>query len=148
MHDKGVKKNHTRERKWSWDRRESGEVIWSEREVFGKVRRWVLSREIKEKWEKCRADPIEISISRWIKSCWKLSRIKKARNSYREAIEWCPQQTGLDGSRSYRASIEKKDAFSTNWEAVEELSRQISENSIDWVCVNFCWERKSKGLDK
>ena len=33
-------------------------------------------------------------------------------------------------------------------EAVEHLSRQSVESSMDWDCVNFCQEKKKKGLDR
>ena len=50
------------------------------------------------------------------------------RWSYRGAIERCPQQSDLDGSRSYQAFIEQIETFSMDREAVEEVSRQVFKN--------------------
>ena len=50
------------------------------------------------------------------------------RWSYRGAIERCPQQSDLDGSRSYQASIEHTETFSIDRKAVEKLSRKILKN--------------------
>ena len=50
------------------------------------------------------------------------------RWSYRGAIERYPQQSDLDGSRSYQASIEHTETFLMDQEAVEKLSRQILKN--------------------
>ena len=50
------------------------------------------------------------------------------RWSYRGAIKRCPQQSDLDGSRSYQASIEHTETFLMDQEAVEKLSRQILKN--------------------
>ena len=44
------------------------------------------------------------------------------------AIERCPQQSDLDGSRSYRESIEHTETSSMDREAVEQLSRLILKN--------------------
>ena len=57
-----------------------------------------------------------------------VSRIKIARNSYRGAIERCPQQKGLDGSRSYRAPIEHIEISSMDQVVVEKLSRLNLKN--------------------
>ena len=59
-----------------------------------------------------------------------MTRIKKARNSYREAIKRCPKQKRLDGSRSYRASIEHIETSSMDQVAVEKLSR-LNLNNLD-----------------
>ena len=50
------------------------------------------------------------------------------RWSYRGAIKRCPQQNDLDGSRSYQASIEHKETFLMDQEAVKKLSRHILKN--------------------
>ena len=88
---------------------------------------------------------IEVPISRWIERCREL---KKARKIYQGAIERCSQQKWLDGSRSYRESIEETETFSIDQKAVEKLSRQNPESSMDRDCVNFCRERKLKRLDR
>ena len=71
---------------------------------------------------------IEISVSRWIERCRELLRFKMARRSYRGAIERCPQQCDLDGSRSYRESIEHTGTSSMDRESIEKLSSQILKN--------------------
>ena len=48
--------------------------------------------------------------------------------SCRGAIERCPQQSDLNGSRSYQASIEQTETFSMNREAAEEILRQVLKN--------------------
>ena len=53
-----------------------------------------------------------------------VSRIKIARNSYRGAIERCPQQKGLDGSRSYRAYRNFLDGSSSCRKAIEIESQE------------------------
>ena len=53
---------------------------------------------------------------------------QNARNSYRGAIERCPQQKGLDGSRSYRAPIEHIETSSMDQVVVEKLSRLNLKN--------------------
>ena len=55
MHDKMREIESYQRKKSTWDQILSGEVIWSEREVFGKVRSQKGSREIEEKF---RTDPI------------------------------------------------------------------------------------------
>ena len=86
-------------------------------------------REIEEKWEKCRADPIYRNLS--FSMDQEMSRAvenEKARNSYRAAIERCPQQINFDGLRSYQASIKHTKTSSMDWVAVKKLSRQILKN--------------------
>nr|POF02453.1 hypothetical protein CFP56_28062 [Quercus suber] len=60
----------------------------------------------------------------------------------------CQRQKYLDGSRSYRDSIGQTESFSIDQEAIDKLSRQIPESSMDRKCANFCRERKSNGLDR
>ena len=50
------------------------------------------------------------------------------RWSYRGAIERYPQQSDLDGSRSYQASIEHTKTFLMDRKAIKKLSRQILKN--------------------
>ena len=112
----------TREEKLDLGQKLLGKEVWSDREMCGKVRRRVLSREIKEKWEKCHAYPIYRNPN--FSMDWELSRIKKVRNSYRGAIERYPQQKGLDGSRSYRTSKNFLDRSSSCREAIEIESQE------------------------
>ena len=67
---------------------------------------------------------IEISVSRWIERCQKLSRIKIFIISYRGANERCQQQGYLDGSRSYQASIEHKKTSLMDRVAIEIESQE------------------------
>ena len=82
-----------------------------------------------------------------------MSRIKicqkELSSNYREAIERCPQQKGLDGSRSSQASIEHIETSSMDREAIEFESRWIkiaitaiekrsSKGSIDSLAVEGC----------
>ena len=55
-------------------------------------------------------------------------------------------EANLDGSRICRGSIGQIESFSMDREFVEKLSRQITESSMDWDCVNFCRDKKKKGL--
>ena len=122
---KGVKKNHTRERKWSWDRRESGEVIWSERERC--LGRW----EVRKDWERSRRNVartlfIEILVSRWIKRCRELSRIKTREIAIKELLR-CYREVSTANklrwieklSSIYQASRNFLDRSSSYWEAIE-----------------------------
>ena len=49
MHEKEGKQDLTSEGRINLGRKTLGNEVWSEREGFGKVRRQVLSREIREK---------------------------------------------------------------------------------------------------
>ena len=60
----------------------------------------------------------------------------------------CRWQKYLDGSRSYWESIDQTESFSMDREAVKKLSRKIPESSMDQNCVNYCQEKKKKGLDR
>ena len=53
-------------------------------------------------------------------------------SSYREAIERCPQQSDLDGLRSYRESIEHTETSLMDQEVVEQLSRQVLKK-LWWI---------------
>ena len=81
----------------------------------------------------------------------------------RERCKTCEKQCmqeGLDRSRSYRAeanldglricrgSISQTESFSMDQESFEKLSRQSLESSMDWDCINFCRDKKKKGLDR
>ena len=131
---KGVKKNHTRERKWSWDRRESGEVIWSERERC--LGRW----EVRNDWERLRRNVvrnlfIEIPVSRWIKRFRELSRIKtreididELSSSYREVstankLRWINKLSSI-----YQASRNFLNGSSSCWEAIK-----IESQESQWI---------------
>ena len=58
----------------------------------------------------------------------KWRELKIARWSYRGAIERCPQQFDLDGSRSYQEFIKHIETSSMDQVAVEKLSRLILKN--------------------
>ena len=77
-----------------------------------------------------------INGSKGVESCREL---KFARRSYWGAIERCPQQSDLDGSKSYRASIEHTETSLMDREAVEKLSRQILKIpfSIAIIAISF-----------
>ena len=131
-------------KRWFWGQKTSGFEIWSEREKFGEVKRQKLSREIREKWTKIALSVyIDIFVAQWISRCWEVSRIKicqkELSSNYREAIERCPQQKGLDGSRSSQASIEHIETSSMDREAIEFESRWIK------IAITAIEKRSSKG---
>ena len=81
----------------------------------------------------------------------------------RERCKTCEKQCmqeGLDRSRSYRAeanldgsricwrSIGQTESFSMDWESIEKPSRQSPESLMDRDCINFCQDKKKKGLDR
>ena len=57
-------------------------------------------------------------------------------------------EANLDGSNSYRESIEQTETFSMDRDSVEKLSRRTLETSMDRDCVNSCQEKKNKRLDR
>ena len=94
--------------------------------MFRKVRSEKGPREIeKNEMEIMLTLYIEILVSRRIESCQEL---KFTRRSYRGAIERYPHQCDLNGSRSYRASIEHTKTSSMDRKVVEKLLRLILEN--------------------
>ena len=127
-----------------WVRRfESEKEFWVERESF-------LSR---EKWENENRIAPQLYIEKCSSMDWGVIEIYRALNLDRhesvKVLLWiCRQQKYLDGSRSCRESIGQKKSFLMNWEAVEKLSRQIPESSMDQNCANFHHEKKKEGLDK
>ena len=115
-------------KKWSWGQKKLGKEVWSDWEKFGEVRRHKLLREIREKWRKKKADPIyrnpSFSMDR------EVSRIIFFKISCWGANKRCPKQKRLDGSRSYRASIEHTETSSMDQVAIEKLSR-LNLNNLD-----------------
>ena len=117
---------------------------------WGRWRVW-----LKSVWERERHFSIEKDQIKWEKiSCWDIYRkheawwIKRCRAlifdrwSYQGAIERCPQQSDLDGSRSYPTAIEEIETFSMDWEVVEKLSRQILKN-FDGLKFSFYTSSKT-----
>ena len=71
---------------------------------------------------------IEITILDGSKGVERCRALILNRWSCRGAIERCPQQSDLDGSRSYQASIKQTKTFLMDREAVKKVSRQILKN--------------------
>ena len=118
------KQDLTNEKKISLGRKSSRYEVWREREVIGKVRGQKVSREIERiETEIALILYIEIHKSQQIERCQELLRIKTWGKSYRESIERCLQQKGLDGSRNYRVSIEHTETSSMDQESIKKLSR-------------------------
>ena len=121
-----MNKRHTKGRKCSLRPKNTWErgLEWLRRVLVGEETK-TIERDRGE-IRKNRADPLyrnpNFSMNR------EVSRIKIARNSYRGAIERCPQQKGLDGSRSYRAPIEHIEISSMDQVVVEKLSRLNLKN--------------------
>ena len=74
--------------------------------------------------------------------------IKELSKSVKVLSRICWRQKFLDGSRFYQKSIVQIEIFSMDQEAIEKLSRQSPESSMDWICDKICREKKSKGLDR
>ena len=60
----------------------------------------------------------------------------------------CWAEANLDGSRIYQRSIGQTKSFLIDQESVKKLSRQSPESSMDRDCVNFCQDKKKKGLNR
>ena len=75
-----------------------------------------------------------------------LKHEKQLLSIYRGFVERCPRQKGLDGSRSYRASIEHPESSLMARVAVEQLSRLNLKMGRD--CDNSYQERKLKRLHR
>ena len=58
----------------------------------------------------------------------------------------CRRKKYLDGSTSYRESINQTEVARWIKKAIEHLLRQSQEISMDWDCVHFCRDKKKKGL--
>ena len=138
-------------------RKSLGNEVWSEREVFGKVRSQKGLREIKKnEMEIVLTLYIENPVSRWIKRCWELSRIKICQNellrSYREVSttkwpRWIEKllsiyqiyRNFLDGSRSCRATIEIESQESRWIEiTITTIEKGSLKGSIDSLAVERC----------
>ena len=65
-----------------------------------------------------------------------------------DRLRSCQAEANLDGSNSYRASIEQTKSFSMDRESVEKLSRQSPESSLDGDCINCYRDKKKEGLDR
>ena len=106
--------------------------VWAENQV-GYVKRLSEKclgkrKEIfcREKWRENRAKAIyRKHKTRWIESCRALILDNFICRGAIESYQW---QRNLDGSNSYRASIEQIESFSMDRESVEKLSRQIQES--------------------
>ena len=121
-------------------RRLSGESEEVECEVFGRERSEFLSREIKENERKISLRIyIEKHEGRWIERC---RVVIFDRWSYRGAIERCPTQSDLDGSRSYQESIEHTETSSMDREAIETNSQKLQWIKIAKTAVE---KRRSRG---
>ena len=109
--------------------------------MFGEMRSQNQSRKI-EKNERQIALRLFIGShnSRWIESCRDLNF---DRWSCRGAIERCPQQSDLDGSRSYRASIEHTETSSMDREAIETNSQKFRWIEIAKIAIKI---GSSRGL--
>ena len=101
-----------------------------EREKFlGEVKGQKLSRETGERERKIALRLyIEITILDGLKAIERCRELILDRWICQSAIKRCPQQSDLDGSRSYQASIEQTETFSIDREVVEKVSRQILKN--------------------
>ena len=99
------------------------------------MKRQVLSRETEEK---CHADPIYRNLSFLMdREVSRAVENQNARNSYRGAIERCPQQINFDGSRSYRASRNFLNGSSSCREAIE-----IESQESRWIEIAITLSRK------
>ena len=99
------------------------------------MKRQVLSRETEEK---CRADPIYRNLSFLMdREVSRAVENQNARNSYRGAIERCPQQINFNGSRSYRACKNFLNGSSSCREAIE-----IESQESRWIEIVITLSRK------
>ena len=64
----------------------------------------------------------------------------------REVSRIYREEANLNGLRNCRGFIGQKESFSMDREAVEKLSRQNPEISMDRVCDKICHDKKKKGL--
>ena len=82
---------------------------------------------------------IDIFATRWIGKCWEL---KFARRSNWVAIKRCPQQKGLNGSKSYQTSIEHTETSLMDQEAIE-----IESQESRWIeiAITTIEKRSSRG---
>ena len=66
----------------------------------------------------------------------------------REVSRIYREEANLNGLRNCRGFIGQKESFSMDREAIEKLSRQNPEISMDRVCDKICRDKKKKGLDR
>ena len=63
-----------------------------------------------------------------------VSRIKNSQielsSSYQEAIKRCPQQSDLDGSRNYRASVEHTETSSMDRESIKYTETSLMDQKV------------------
>ena len=130
-----------------WDRRTLRKEVWSDWEEFGEVKRQKQSREIGEKWRKKRANPLYRNPS--FSMDQEVSRIKKARNSYREVSiakgpRWIEKllsiyqayRNFLDGLSRCSEAIQIKSQESRWIEfAIITIEKRSSKGSIDSLVV-------------
>ena len=86
----------------------------------------IPKREIKENDRKNHVEAIYRKHEAWWIESYRVLNLDRC--ICQGAIESCPQQSDLDGSRSYQASIEQTENFSMDREFVEKLSSQILKN--------------------
>ena len=106
--------------------------VWEKERRFS-VKRDQIKWERKLRWAICRKHG-----AWWIERCQALIF---AKWSYQGAIERCPQQSDLNGSRSYRAYKNFLNRSRIYWD-------KFSKTSMDWKCNNSCQERKIKMLNR
>ena len=121
----------------------------------GMWRRWmwgVWEREKSESIERDRWEMNEIALALYIekyKAQWneRYREVSSFKFSPNGVIERCPQQSGLNGSRNYRASIEHTETSSMDQEAVKKLLRQVLK-ILWWIKIGITAveKRRSRGL--
>ena len=100
-----------------------------EKSFWGEVKGQKLSRETGERERKIALRLyIEITILDGLKAIERCRELILDRWICQGAIKRCPQQSDLDGSRSYQVSIEQTETLSIDREVVEKVSRQILKN--------------------
>ena len=72
----------------------------------------------------------------------------KVSQSNKEVSRIYQEEANLDGSRICQGSIGQTKSFLMDLESIEKLSRQSPESLMDRVCVNFCQDKKKKGLNR
>ena len=85
--------------------------------------------------------------NRKMQNMWKVMHAIESRQ-IEKLLSCYLAEANLDGSRICLGSIGLTKSFLMDLESIEKLSRQSPESLMDRVCVNFCQDKKKKGLNR